>query len=63
MRIHVKLLALDTYLAIIIHGSIGERRASLVAQTVKESACNAEDLGSVPGLGRSLGKGNKYSPQ
>ena len=24
----------------------------------KESACNAEDLGSVPGLGRSLGEGN-----
>ena len=24
----------------------------------KESACNAGDLGSVPGLGRSLGEGN-----
>ena len=24
----------------------------------KESACNAGDLGSVPGLGRSPGKGN-----
>ena len=24
----------------------------------KESACNAEDLGSIPGLGRSPGKGN-----
>ena len=24
----------------------------------KESACNAEDLGSIPGLGRSLGEGN-----
>ena len=24
----------------------------------KESACNAGDLSSVPGLGRSLGKGN-----
>ena len=28
--------------------------ASLVAQTVKKSACNAGDLGSIPGLGRSL---------
>ena len=24
----------------------------------KESACNAEDLGSMPGLGRSPGEGN-----
>ena len=24
----------------------------------KESACNAEDLGSIPELGRSLGEGN-----
>ena len=32
---------------------------SLVAQTVKKkSACNAEDLGLVPGLGRSPGDGN-----
>ena len=23
----------------------------------KESTCNAEDLGSIPGLGRSLGEG------
>jgi len=28
-----------------------------VAQDDKESACNAGDLGSVPGLGRSLEKG------
>ena len=27
----------------------------------KESVCNAEDLGSVPGLGRSHGEG-KYQP-
>ena len=26
----------------------------------KEPACNAEDLGSIPGLGRSLGEGNNY---
>ena len=31
---------------------------SLLAQTVKESACSAGDLGSIPGLGRSPGEGN-----
>ena len=35
-------------------------RASLVAQTVKESACNAGDLGSIPGSGRSPGERNGY---
>jgi len=29
----------------------------------KESACNAGDLGSIPGLGRSLGKGTDYPLQ
>ena len=29
----------------------------------KESACNAGDLGSIPGLGRSPGKGNGYPLQ
>ena len=29
----------------------------------KESACNAGDLGSVPGLGRSPGEGKGYPPQ
>ena len=32
--------------------------ASLVAQTLKESACNAGNLGSIPGSGRSHGEGN-----
>ena len=31
--------------------------ASLVAQMIKESACNVGDLGSTPGSGRSLEKG------
>ena len=26
----------------------------------KESACNSEDPGSIPGLGRSPGEGNGY---
>ena len=29
----------------------------------KESACNARDLGLIPGLGRSPGEGNGYSLQ
>ena len=29
----------------------------------KESACNAGDLGSIPGLGRYLGEGNGYPLQ
>ena len=29
----------------------------------KESACNAQDPGSIPGLGRSPGEGNGYPPQ
>ena len=32
--------------------------ASLVAQKVKTSACNAGDLGSIPELGKSPGEGN-----
>ena len=38
--------------------------ASLVAQLAgKESACNAEYLASIPGLGRSSGEGNGYPLQ
>jgi len=29
----------------------------------KESACNAGDLGLIPGLGRSLGEGSSYPLQ
>ena len=32
--------------------------ASLVAQTVKKSACSAGDLGSIPGSERAPGEGN-----
>ena len=37
-------------------------RASLVAQ-LKESTCNMEDLGLIPGLGRSPGEGEDYPLQ
>ena len=33
-----------------------------MAQTSKESACNAGDPDSIPGLGRSPGEGNGYPP-
>ena len=39
--------------------SVGFPRGS----TGKESACNAEDPGSIPGLGRSPGEGISYPPQ
>ena len=38
-------------------------RASLVSQTVKKSACNAGDQGSIPGSGRSPGERNGNPPQ
>ena len=38
-------------------------RASLVAQLVKESTCNAGKLGSIPGLGRSPGEEIGYPLQ
>ena len=34
-----------------------------MAQLVKESACNAGDLGLTPGLGRSPGEGKGYPLQ
>ena len=37
--------------------------ASLTAQLVKESACNAGDPGSIPGSGRSAGEGIGYPLQ
>ena len=35
----------------------------LMAQVVKNLSCNAGDLGSIPGLGRSPGEGNGYPLQ
>jgi len=34
-----------------------------VAQLIKESTCNAGDLSSIPGLGRSPGEENRYPLQ
>ena len=35
----------------------------LVGSVTKESACIAEDLGLIPGLGKSPGEGNGYPLQ
>ena len=43
--------------------SLGVKRASLVAQLVKNLACNAGDPGLIPGLGRSPGEGVGYPLQ
>ena len=40
------------------HKTQFESGLHLVAQRVKTSACNAGDLGSIPGLGRSPEEGN-----
>ena len=37
--------------------------ASLAAQLIKESACNAGNLGSIPGLGKSPGERKGYPLQ
>ena len=39
-----------------------EREVFLGDSDGKESACNAEDLGSIPGSGRSPGEGNCNPP-
>ena len=39
------------------------KEASLIAQLIRESACNAGDLGSIPGLGRSPLEGKGYPCQ
>ena len=36
---------------------------SIRGSDCKKSTCNAEDLGSVPGMGRSPGEGHSYPPQ
>ena len=48
------------------HYRMGALTVSLgvsISSVGKESACNAGDLGSIPGLGRSPGEGNGNPPQ
>ena len=50
---------LDTGLRILLFPtSYSVSRASLVGQTVKKSACNVGDWGSIPGSARCPGEGN-----
>ena len=42
---------------------LGQEMGFPGSSTGEESACNAGDLGSIPGLGRSPGEGNSYSLQ
>ena len=42
---------------------IGSLKGFPCGSAGKESACNAGDLGSIPGLGRSAGEGNGYPLQ
>jgi len=42
----------------VVSGVMGDLKG-----TSKESACNAGDLDSIPGLGRSPGEGNGYPLQ
>jgi len=52
----------------LIHVNVWQNQYSIVKQNKvkikikkkKESACNAGDLGLIPGLGRSPGEGNDY---
>ena len=41
----------------------GFRKGRATRDQIKESACNAGDLGSIPGLGRSPGEGKGYPLQ
>ena len=41
----------------------GSREDTTCGSVGKESACNAGDLGSIPGLGRSPGEGKGYALQ
>ena len=43
--------------------TLSKRLGFPVGSDGKESACNAGDLGSIPGLGRSSGEGNGYPLQ
>ena len=54
----LKVLNLQVYMQRIYCINLFQYEASLVAQLVKEHACNAGDPGLIPGSGRSPGEGN-----
>ena len=57
-------LVLDSFFSLGVAGRTGVMQYfPCCSATGKESACNAGDLGSIPGLGRSPGEGKGYPLQ
>ena len=59
----IYLIVLFLMIKWIISNQVLKLRASLIAQLLKESACNAGDHSSIPGWGRSAGEGISYPLQ
>ena len=59
MHIHFEAIAISHLTVKVKNSHLGFPAVS----AGKESTCNAGDLGSIPGLGRSLGKGKGYPLQ
>ena len=58
LYITYELYSLSLYIYMYTHWCVGFPGGS----DGKEFACNAEDMGLIPGLGRSPGEGNGYIP-
>ena len=56
--VHFEMITFVMWVSSLFWKTCIQPQASLVAQMVKKSACNAGDPGSIPGLGRSHGEGN-----
>ena len=54
---------LDLKCAFVLNGRFSGLLGSPAGSAGKDSTCNAGDLGSVPGLGRSPGEGDSYPLQ
>ena len=62
---HVNMAGFNRHRYITLHicSTIGNKSGFPCGSAGKESACNAGDLGSIPGLGRSPGEGKGYPLQ
>ena len=56
--VHFEMITFVMWISSLFWKTCIQPQASLVAQMVKKSACNAGDLGSIPGLERSPGGGH-----
>ena len=61
--VHFEMITFVMWISSLFWKTCIQPQASLVAQMVKKSACNAGDLGPIPGLGRSHGEGKGYPLQ